>query len=69
LEKIKAYCDQESKNWENSRIELLNGLQVIQSQIYVELENNQQQFQSIHNYLSHNFNYEQEFFKLQMQKF
>jgi hypothetical protein len=64
LEKIKAYCDQESKGLENSRIELVNGLQIIQSQIYVEQENNQQQFQSIKNCLSYNFNYEQEFLKL-----
>jgi hypothetical protein len=68
-QKIEAYCDLESKSLENSRIELPNGLQAIQSQIYVEQENNQQKFQSIQNCLYYNFNYEQKFFKLQVQKF
>jgi methanogenic corrinoid protein MtbC1 len=43
-------------------------LKSIQSQIYAE-KNIQQQLQSIQKCLSYNFDYEQEFYRLQMQKF
>jgi hypothetical protein len=43
-------------------------LQSIQPQIYVTQENIQQQHQSIQKYSSYNFDCEQEFFKLQIQK-
>jgi hypothetical protein len=44
-------------------------LKSIQSQIYVALGNNHQHLQSIQKCLSYYFDYEQEFFKLQLHKF